>query len=221
MVEGNKRPGPASQARLRALTPTVTLYDLANTCMAGNASLNPKAQKGRSNEKRCDRPLPTLGQPQPASKQTHPGVYKLRTTLTDWNDGNLWRTYTMPTDLEAVFQSLESEPGMRPAYHHKEDRCDGHPFITVLAYQAVQVIRSKLGGHGIRESWASLREKTSPQTIGYRRLTDRLLKMGYGMPSFQAAGFRRGFIGLGSCARAPLAAWKDGFPCLRALRLFA
>ena len=23
-------------------------------------------------------------QPQPASKQTHPGVYKLRTTLTDW-----------------------------------------------------------------------------------------------------------------------------------------
>jgi len=27
----------------------------------------------------------------------------------------------------------------------------------------VQVIRSKLGEHGIKESWASLREKTSPQ----------------------------------------------------------
>jgi|GEM_PF-3411768 len=32
------------------------------------------------------------------------------------------------------------ELGMRPVYHHKEDRCDGHLFITVLAYQAVQVI---------------------------------------------------------------------------------
>jgi transposase len=68
-------------------------------------------------------------QPQPASKQTHPGVYKLRTTLTDWNDQTLWQTYTMLTDLESVFRSLKSELGQRPVYHHKEDRCDGHRFI--------------------------------------------------------------------------------------------
>ena len=35
--------------------------------------------------------------------------------------------------------------------------------ITVLAYQAVQVIRKKLGEHGINESWASLREKLARQ----------------------------------------------------------
>jgi transposase len=102
-------------------------------------------------------------QPQPASKQTHPGVYKLRTTLTDWDDETLWRTYTMLTDLESVFRSLKSELGMRPVYHHKEDRCDGHLFITVLAYQAVQVIRRKLKDHGINESWATLREKLNQQ----------------------------------------------------------
>jgi transposase len=96
--------------------------------------------------------------PQPASKQTHPGVYKLRTTLSDWDDETLWRTYTMLTDLESVFRSLKSELGLRPVYHHKEDRCDGHLFITVLAYQAVQAIRRKLKEHGINESWASLRE---------------------------------------------------------------
>lgn len=96
--------------------------------------------------------------PQPASKQTHPGVYKLRTTLTEWDDEALWRTYTMLTDLESVFRSLKSELGMRPVYHQKEDRCDGHLFITVLAYQAVQVIRRKLKNHGINESWATLRE---------------------------------------------------------------
>ena len=102
-------------------------------------------------------------QPQPESKQTHPGVYKLRTTLTDWSDETLWRTYTMLTDLESVFRSLKSELGLRPVYHHKEDRCDGHLFITVLAYQAVQVIRRKLGEHGINESWTTLREKLSQQ----------------------------------------------------------
>jgi transposase len=102
-------------------------------------------------------------QPQPASKQTHPGVYKLRTTLTDWDDETLWRTYTMLTDLESVFRSLKSELGMRPVYHQTEDRCDGHLFITVLAYQAVQVIRRKLKEHGINESWATLREKLNQQ----------------------------------------------------------
>ena len=102
-------------------------------------------------------------QPQPASKQTHPGIYKLRTTLIDWDDETLWRTYTMLTDLESVFRSLMSELGMRPVDHHEEDRCDGHLFITVLAYQAVQVIRRKLKDHGINESWATLREKLNQQ----------------------------------------------------------
>lgn len=102
-------------------------------------------------------------QPLPESKQTHPGVYKLRTTLTDWEDEVIWRTYTMLTDLESVFRSLKSELGMRPVYHQIEERCDGHLFITVLAYQAVQLIRKKLKEHGINESWASLREKFGQQ----------------------------------------------------------
>ena len=97
-------------------------------------------------------------EPLPSSKQTDPGVYKLRTTLTDWDDEALWRTYTMLTDLESVFRSLKSELGMRPVYHHKEDRCDGHLFITTIAYQAVQLIRRKLKECEIHESWGSLRE---------------------------------------------------------------
>ena len=102
-------------------------------------------------------------EPLPSSKQTDPGVYKLRTTLTDWEDETLWRTYTMLTDLESVFRSLKSELGMRPVYHHKEERCDGHLFITTLAYQAVQLIRRKLKESGIHESWGSLRELFATQ----------------------------------------------------------
>jgi hypothetical protein len=39
---------------------------------------------------------------------------------------------------------LKSELGLRPVYLYKEDRGDSHVFITVLAYQAVQVLRRKL-----------------------------------------------------------------------------
>jgi transposase len=102
-------------------------------------------------------------EPKEDSKQTDPGVYKLRTSLTDWDDEKLWRTYTMLTDLESVFRSLKSELGMRPVYHQTEDRCDGHLFITVLAYQAVQTVRHKLKESGINESWESLREKLMSQ----------------------------------------------------------
>lgn len=88
---------------------------------------------------------------------THPGVYCLRTNELTWDENTLWRTYTMLTDLEAVFRSLKSELGLRPVYHQKEERTEGHLFITVLAYQAVQVIRRKLKNHGIHDSWATLR----------------------------------------------------------------
>lgn len=88
---------------------------------------------------------------------THPGVYCLRTNELKWDENTLWRTYTMLTDLEAVFRSIKSELGLRPIYHHREDRAEGHLFITVLAYQAVQVLRRRLKGYGIQESWSTLR----------------------------------------------------------------
>ena len=53
---------------------------------------------------------------------------------------------------------------MRPVYHQLEKRCDGHLFITVLAYQAVQVIRKKLREHGNPQSWASLRATLGQQS---------------------------------------------------------
>ena len=49
----------------------------------------------------------------PNSQATHPGVCCLRTNLVDWDETALWNTYTMLTDLEAVFRSLKSELGMR------------------------------------------------------------------------------------------------------------
>ena len=101
--------------------------------------------------------------PVTGTQLTHPGVYCLRTNELNWDEATLWQTYTMLTDLEAVFRSLKSELGLRPIFHHKEDRADGHLFITVLAYQAVQALRHKLKAHDIKESWTTLRSILSGQ----------------------------------------------------------
>jgi len=108
--------------------------------------------------------------PAAGTMATHPGVYCLRSSETTWDEERLWRTYSLLTDLESVFRSLKSELGLRPVFHSKENRSDGHLFITVLAYQCVQVLRTKLKAAGINDSWASLRQTLSVQ----RRITTSL-----------------------------------------------
>ena len=111
---------------------------------------------------------------------THPGVYCLRTNELAWEEERLWRTYTMLTDLESVFRSLKSELGLRPVYHQKEDRSDGHLFITVLAYQCVQFLRVKLKAAGISDCWATLRDTLSVQrrvTASFRQRDGRTLNV--------------------------------------------
>lgn len=93
----------------------------------------------------------------------HPGVYCLRSNRSEWDEGQLWRTYTMLTDLEAVFRSLKSELGMRPVYHQKTHRVEGHIFITLLAYNLVHQIRLALKAKGIDDSWETIRTTLSTQ----------------------------------------------------------
>lgn len=69
----------------------------------------------------------------------------------------------MLTDLDAVFRGLKSELGLRPVFHQREDRTEGHLFITVLAYRLVQAIRRKLEAAGETMSWTRLREVLSVQ----------------------------------------------------------
>ena len=111
-------------------------------------------------------------QPLTGSMLTHPGVYCLRSNHTEWDEATLWRTYFTLTDIEAVFRSLKSELGLRPIYHHKPLRAEGHLFITVIAYQLVQVIRRRLRQAGQCASWTTLRRILEGQqriTATFRR----------------------------------------------------
>ena len=114
----------------------------------------------------------------PGSMLTDPGVYCLRTNELTWEAEMLWRTYILLTDLEAVFRSLKSELGLRPIYHSKEERTDGHLFITVLAFQFVQFLRTHLKAHNIHDSWSTLRETLTIQrrtTTSFRQRDGRTL----------------------------------------------
>jgi transposase len=61
---------------------------------------------------------------------------------------------------------------LRPVYHQAEGRVDGHLFITVLAYQFVQIIRRSLKAKKIPGRWSTLREILSVQ----RRLTTSFIR---------------------------------------------
>ena len=116
--------------------------------------------------------------PKPGSMLTDPGVYCLRTNELTWDAEKLWRTYIMLTDLEAVFRSLKSELGLRPIFHSKEKRTDGHLFISVLAYQFVQFLRTQLKARDIHDSWSTLRETLTIQrrtTTSFRQRDGRTL----------------------------------------------
>ena len=101
--------------------------------------------------------------PKPGSAATHPGVYCLRTTLSEPDDAALWRIYAMLTNLEAVFRSLKTDLGLRPVYHQIQRRVEGHLFISVLAYYAVHTLRQRLKAEGINVSWETLRNTLTSQ----------------------------------------------------------
>ena len=96
------------------------------------------------------------------SKKTS-GVYCLRTNRNDLDEQQTWDIYTMLTDIEDAFRCMKSELGLRPIYHQIERRCDGHIFISLLAYHVMHTIRCKLREKDIRFCWATIRTQLSSQ----------------------------------------------------------
>jgi transposase len=86
-----------------------------------------------------------------------PGVYCIKSNNTSMPAEKIWQTYSQLTDIEAVFRSLKSELGLRPIFHQKEERIESHLFISVLAYQCVQIIRNILKSSGNNDSWQAIR----------------------------------------------------------------
>ena len=62
------------------------------------------------------------------------GRYLLRSNLTGHDPGELWRHYTLLTEIEQAFKELKSDLAIRPIYHQKDERIEAHIFVAFAAY---------------------------------------------------------------------------------------
>lgn len=86
------------------------------------------------------------------------GSYFLRTNLLDKNAQELWQLYNTLRGVEDAFRFMKSSLGLRPVYHQKEHRVDGHLWITILAYHLIQNCLYQLQLQGVSNHWQTIRK---------------------------------------------------------------
>jgi transposase len=85
------------------------------------------------------------------------GNYLLKTNRDDLSEEKIWNTYVMLTGVENAFRNLKSNLGLRPNRHHREDRVDGHIFITILAYHLLHAIEFTLSRKADHTYWPTIK----------------------------------------------------------------
>lgn len=61
------------------------------------------------------------------------GAYLLRTNCDETDPALLWRWYIQLTQAEAAFRTAKSDLGLRPVFHHREDRVRAHILVCFLS----------------------------------------------------------------------------------------
>ncbi|MBT9163242.1 MAG: hypothetical protein DDT24_00146 [Chloroflexi bacterium] len=91
------------------------------------------------------------------------GSYYIRSDRSDLDERELWSLYMMLTFVEEAFRCLKSDLRLRPVYHRKDRRLEGHLFITVLAYHLLVSIQRELKKKGISHRWGTIRKLLATQ----------------------------------------------------------
>lgn len=89
------------------------------------------------------------------------GAYLLKTSRTDMDGEEIWRTYTLLTRAENAFRTLKSPLAERPIFHQLQRRVETHIFLCILAYHVLNAIEKTLRDQGIHTSWATVRDTLS------------------------------------------------------------
>ncbi len=76
-------------------------------------------------------------------------TYLLRTNCQEEDPQKLWRWYIQLTQAEAAFRCAKSDLGLRPVYHHKEERVQAHILICFLALAMWRALESWLQAKGL------------------------------------------------------------------------
>ena len=89
------------------------------------------------------------------------GNYLLKTNRKDLKQVEIWNLYVMLTRVENAFKDLKSYLGLRPNFHQKEERVDGHIFITILGYDLLHSIEYTLRQRGDHSRWTTIKRLLS------------------------------------------------------------
>ena len=101
-------------------------------------------------------------------KSTEPdplsGCYVIETTHTELNAVEIWKLYMTQVHVESSFRAMKGELGMRPVFHHNDDRSSAHLFITFLAYHILSAIEHRLLRLNDTRQWQTIRDVLSTHT---------------------------------------------------------
>jgi len=77
------------------------------------------------------------------------GSYLLRTNWSETDPKTLWNTYIQLTEVEDSFRTEKYDLGMRPIFHHKEDRTQAHILVCFLALTMWRTLQQWMKGSGL------------------------------------------------------------------------
>ena len=86
------------------------------------------------------------------------GSYFLRTNLVAMGARELRQLYNTLRRIEDAFRFMKSSLGLLPVYHQKENRVDGHLWITIMAYHLIQHCIFQLNKREISHQWKTIRK---------------------------------------------------------------
>jgi hypothetical protein len=139
------------------------------------------------------------------------GDYVLKTDKT-LQAPQLWSLYMTLLKAEEGFCMLKSSLGLRPNFHQKEGRVDGHIFISVLAYHLLSWVRRKLEPLGDMRDWITVRRLLSTHSLTTTSLPlvdGRLIQIRKaGVPDAEQALVYKS-LGID---------WKNAFPTRKSVR---
>ena len=77
------------------------------------------------------------------------GSYILRTNWGETDPKTLWNTYIQLTEVEDSFRTEKYDLGMRPIFHHKEDRTQAHILVCFLALTMRRTLQQWMKASGL------------------------------------------------------------------------
>lgn len=84
------------------------------------------------------------------------GIYFLRTSLNEKEEGTLWHIYNAIREIESTFRTLKTDLDLRPIYHKTDEASMAHLHLGLLAYWLVSTIRHQLKQKKYHSDWREI-----------------------------------------------------------------